>query len=85
MTTNEEKIAAIVSQIIHVPVEQLDVDTDLRIAHNIDSLAALQIIAAVETQFGIEIPENRLTDYATIRDMAELATAFDKKSPGDGA
>ncbi len=79
MTDDETRIAAIVSRITHIPAAQLSPVADLRVDFNIDSLAGLQIIAAVEASYAIEVPEYHLADYTTIRDIAELAVTLSKE------
>ena len=40
---------------------------DLRVALNVDSLQGLQIVAAIEHHFGMDVPDDELDNYATVR------------------
>lgn len=64
-------MTTIVSRITKVPVDKLLPDTDLKIDLNVDSLQGLQIIAAIESQFGIIVPDDDLDSYTSVRAIVE--------------
>jgi acyl carrier protein len=67
MTTTEQEIAGIVARITKTPAERILPDMDLRVALNVDSLQGLQIVAAIEHHFGMDVPDDELDNYATVR------------------
>ena len=70
MSTNyEEEIRAMVSEILEVPVEKLTPEADFFDDLNVDSLKAIEIVAAFEKKYRIVIPEE---DIPTIRSLGKL-------------
>lgn len=66
MDNVEQEVVKIVSRITKVPTTRLLPDTDLIASLNVDSLQGLQIVAALENQFGIILPDEDLDSYTTI-------------------
>ncbi len=65
----EEEIKRMVSDIIEVPVEKLTTEADLFKDLNVDSLKAIEIVAAFEKKFRVIIPEN---DIPKIRNISQI-------------
>lgn len=70
MTTTEQEIAGIVARITKAPADRILPDTDLRVELNVDSLQGLQIVAAIEQHFGMDVPDEELDNYGTVRAIA---------------
>lgn len=47
-------------------------DTNLMKDLSADSLDAVEIIMAIEDEYGIEIPEKKLQKFQTVRDLAQI-------------
>lgn len=56
---------------IGVSADELDMDTNLMNDLEADSLDAVEIIMAMESEFDIEIPDEDAEKFLTIRDMVE--------------
>jgi acyl carrier protein len=67
----EQQVTAIVSKITRIPETRLTPSTDLKTELNVDSLQGLQIVAALENHFGINIPDDELDMYTSIRSIVE--------------
>jgi acyl carrier protein len=67
----ERQVRGIVSRVAKVPESRLGLDTDLRIDLNVDSLQGLQIVAAVEKQFGLRVPDEELDLYTSVRSIVD--------------
>lgn len=67
-----EQVTDIVHTVTKIPTADLSPDADLRIDFNVDSLLGLQIIARLEKQFGVRVPDEDLDSYTTIREAANL-------------
>jgi acyl carrier protein len=70
MTDIERDIIRIVSAVTKSPVDTIGLDTDLRVDLNIDSLQGLRIMAAIEKRFAIQVPDDDLDLYTSVRVMA---------------
>ncbi len=64
-----EEIRDMVSEILEVPVEQLTPDVDFFKDLNVDSLKAIEIVAAFEKRYRIIVPEE---DIPKIRNLGQL-------------
>lgn len=67
----ELQVRRIVSRVAKVPESKLGLDTDLRIDLNVDSLQGLQIVASIEKQFGLTVPDAELDLYTSVRSIVD--------------
>ncbi len=65
----EEEITKMVSEILEVPVEQLNPDVDFFKDLDVDSLKAIEIVAAFEKMYRIIVPEE---DIPKIHNLGQL-------------
>lgn len=70
-----EKLKKIISQVMNVPVEQLNGETDFIEDLSCDSIEVFQIIMGIEEEFGFEIPTEQIQDIHTINDAVEKIRA----------
>lgn len=66
-----DKVKQLVVDQIGVSADELDMDTNLMNDLEADSLDAVEIIMAMESEFDIEIPDEDAEKFLTIRDMVE--------------
>ncbi len=69
MNNIENEIREMVSIILEVPVEKLTPDVDFFKDLNVDSLKAIEIVAAFEKKYRIIVPEE---DIPKIRNLGQL-------------
>jgi acyl carrier protein len=65
-------IRKLVAKIVKLPEEKVNFDADLFNDLNVDSLVGLEIFAALDKQYGIDVPEDRLRQLNTLDDLAQL-------------
>jgi len=65
----EEEIRTMVSEILEVPEEKLTPEVDFFKDLNVDSLKAIEIVAAFERKYRIVVPEEEIPK---IRNLAQL-------------
>jgi acyl carrier protein len=70
----ETAVRDIVTRITKVAPERIGLDTDLKSELNVDSLQGLQIVAALENQFGVRLPDEELDNYTTVRLITDTVT-----------
>ena len=79
MTDNfEEEIRKMVVEIIEVPVEELTLDADFFKDLGVDSLKAIEIVAAFEKKYRVIIPENDIPKITTLRQIVEYTKNIKK-------
>lgn len=83
MDNVEQEVVKIVSRITKVPTANLLPDTDLKASLNVDSLQGLQIVAALENQFGIILPDEDLDSYTTIGLIVETVKRHQTSASAD--
>ncbi|KPK01789.1 MAG: hypothetical protein AMK71_04310 [Nitrospira bacterium SG8_35_4] len=71
----ENELRKMVAEIIEVPEEKLSVEADFFNDLNVDSLKAIEIVAAFEKKYRVVIPEK---DIPTIRNLGQIV-AYTKK------
>jgi acyl carrier protein len=67
----QQDVIAIVAAITKAPPEAIGPDTDLRLDLNVDSLQGLQIVAALENHFNLELPDEDLDATTSVRSIVE--------------
>jgi acyl carrier protein len=65
----EMEIRKMVSEIIEVPIEKLSREADFFKDMNVDSLKAIEIVAAFEKKYRIVVPES---DIPKIRNIGQI-------------
>jgi len=64
-----DEVRRLVSDVTEVPFEKLTPDADFFSDLNIDSLKAIEIVAAFEKKYKVVIPENEIPNIRTIKDI----------------
>lgn len=67
----EQEIKELVSDITELPIEKLDLDADLFKDLSVDSLKAIEIVAAFEKKYRVIIPEDDIAKITTIKQIIE--------------
>ena len=76
----KEKVLAIVSEILEVEVEELKDDAHFVKDLGMDSMMALEILASLEKQFKIVIPEEELAQFIDMeKTVATVQKILDKQ------
>jgi len=71
--TIEQRVVNIVAQVVERPAASLDLDAHMVTDLGLDSLLALEILALMEKEFKIEIPEEELAQFQRVRQIIEVA------------
>ena len=66
-----ETIRKIISEQLGLDEKIISPDSNLTTDLDADSLDAVEIIMAIEDEFSIEIPDDRIEDLVTIHDLVE--------------
>ena len=66
----EQRVACTVAEVLGIPSHALDLHTPLT-AYGIDSLGAMQLVAALEDRFHCSLPESLLTDSPNVQRLTE--------------
>lgn len=65
-------IKKIISEQLGIDEKDISLDSNLTNDLNADSLDAVEIIMAVEDEYSIEIPDEKIEDFATLQDLVEF-------------
>ena len=74
----EKEITALVSKVIKVPEEKLSLQANLFTDLGVDSLLGVEIFAALDKKYHIDIPETKLKNIQTLGNIIELVKEFKK-------
>lgn len=72
MNDIQSKVIELVSSITHIPESAIGPTTNLRTELNVDSLQGLQIVAEIEQQFGVRVPDEQIDFYTTIDSIVNM-------------
>ena len=80
---NDDKLAneikALVSKVIKIPQEKIDLNANLFTDLGVDSLLGVEILAALDKKYGLDIPENKLKDIKSLNDIIGLVRGIVKR------
>lgn len=67
-----EKVQAIVAEQLNVEKEKVQMETNFVEDLNADSLDQVELIMAVEDEFGIEVPDEVVQEIRTVGDIVKV-------------
>ena len=67
----EERIKKATAQVLRVPVEKIQLDSRFKDDLGADSLQSVELVAAFEDEFDIEMDEDEATKVQSIKEAAE--------------
>ncbi len=76
----EAGVLEVISRVTRVPREQLRPQTDLRVELNVDSLQGLQIVAGIEKEFGVRVPDDELDNYDSVGAVIDTVRRLQRAS-----
>ncbi len=74
----EQEIKEIISNILEVEPEKITPDAKFVEELGMDSMMALEILAAIEKKYKITIPEENLAKLTSLKDVVDIAKQFVK-------
>ncbi|MFH1782634.1 MAG: acyl carrier protein [Candidatus Omnitrophota bacterium] len=69
----------LIAQIARMDPKNIKESDNIRDDLGVDSLAAMEILAAIEKRLGIVIDEAKAFDVVTVKDLIDLVTSYIKK------
>ena len=66
-----DKVKEIIIEQLQVDESEVTLDTNLMKDLSADSLDAVEIIMAIEDEYGIEIPDEEAEKFRTVRDLVK--------------
>lgn len=72
MPNHEEELKQMVSEIIEIPADKITVDADFFNDLGVDSLKAIEIVAAFEKRFRITVPEQEIPKIRSLRQVIDF-------------
>lgn len=67
----KKELLDVVCEYVDVPAEKIDTSEGLQFA-GLDSFALLSMVSAIESKFGISIPNEKLSELKTLDDFIAL-------------
>ncbi len=68
----EKEIRALVAKVIKKPESQIGLDTNLFTDLGIDSLLGIEIFAALDKKYKVDVPESKLREVQTLKDIIRI-------------
>jgi acyl carrier protein len=79
MDNIEKEIKTLISKVIKIPEEKIDPDANLFFDLGVDSLLGVEIFAALDKKYKIDVPEEKLRKICTLNDITrEVKEALEK-------
>ncbi len=67
-----KQVRDVISEVAKVDADKLDMEANIYETYGVDSLMAVRAISSLDVQFDIEIPEERVQNVRTIRELVEI-------------
>lgn len=74
-----QEIRSIVSKVIKVPEDRLRDDANIFTEYGVDSLLGVEILAALDKKYNIDVPEDRIRQIKTLNDIVRIAQEYHSK------
>lgn len=74
----EAEIKELVSGVTSIPLKKLKNDIDIFTELGVDSLKAIEIVAAFERKYRVVVPEKEIPNIRSIKQIADLAAKLIK-------
>jgi acyl carrier protein len=71
-TEAEQKLRTLLTEVSGKDLSSTGLDDDLVRELGLDSLAALRLLATVEKRFDVRFPDERLSEFRTLRRLLEV-------------
>ncbi len=68
----EKEIKSLVSKVIKIPEERLAPNANLFYDLGVDSLLGVEIFAALDKKYNIDVPEEKIRNISTLNDIISL-------------
>lgn len=76
MTENAEVVQDIVCDILEIELDEITPDGSFEHDYDADSLRAVEILAALEKEFKIKIPQNELPNMSTLDNVFKVLKQY---------
>lgn len=67
------EVREIVSRIIKVPGDKIDPAANIFREYGVDSLLGVEILAALDKKYDLDVPEEKIREIKTLNDITRLA------------
>lgn len=67
-----KEIISLVSKVIKMPEEKIDVNANIFTDLGVDSLLGVEIFAALDKKYGLNVPEEKLEKINSLNDIISL-------------
>src|SRR3989344_2408736 len=81
MNNLSKEIKTLVAKVIKVPEDKIDPNANLFTQLGVDSLLGVEIFAALDKKYVIDVPEDRLRGIGTLNDIIRLVEGVHPPSP----
>jgi len=75
-----KEIKALVAKILKVPVDKIKDDANLFTDLGVDSLLGVEIFAALDKKYNLNVPEEKVKEIQTIQDLVTLVSSLTPSS-----
>ncbi|KMK76753.1 acyl carrier protein [Alkalihalobacillus pseudalcaliphilus] len=69
---NVKKLNEIIADVLEVEVEEVEECEDLVEDLDADSMSLLELLVAIEKEFKVKIPEDKLVDFTSVSNIIEV-------------
>jgi len=78
MENIDKEVKTLISKVIKAPEDRLKDEANIFSDLGVDSLLGVEIFAALDKKYNINIPEEKLKDVQTVGDLVSLVKNFKK-------
>jgi len=74
--TLEKELKSLIAEIVEIEEDRITPDANFVEDLGMDSMMALEILAAIEKKYKLKIPEENLTKMANLKQVIEIVNKF---------
>jgi acyl carrier protein len=80
MTSSTDRLQSLIAEMLDVPESQITAQTRRADIENWDSLNHLQLVTAIETEFGLKLTMDEIAAISTVEDFHRIIAARGTKA-----
>ena len=73
-----EKIKEVLVEQLNIDEDEITLDADIKKDLGADSLDILQLLMAIEDEYGITIPDEELANFTTVQDVVDYMESVEE-------
>jgi acyl carrier protein len=74
-----QEVREVVARVIKMDPSKIDADANIFAEYHVDSLLGVEILAALDKKYGVDVPEDKIRQIKTLNDIIAVTKEYISK------